>query len=62
MDKTEQEFMRLDHAARLVAPVLNPDTREQFTDAMFQAGSIDNMPEPFKSWLINPLSVPKDAM
>lgn len=45
------EFARLDGLIGQVKHVFNVEVQEELVEAARKAGSIDAMPEPYKSWL-----------
>jgi hypothetical protein len=56
------EFARLDQVASFIVPRLRQDIAFRFRDAMMTYGSIDAMPEPFRSWCENPKTVQEEYL
>lgn len=45
------EFARLDGLLGALIPILNVEVQAEIIEAARQAGSVERMPEPYRSWL-----------
>lgn len=54
------EHVRISRRAALIQNYLGAGTRERFREAVEGRGSVENIPEPYRGWMLDPSSIPED--
>ena len=62
MAQAVQAYAELDQVGVAITPRLKTEYARQFRDAVLKYGSIPNMPEPFRSWCLDPDDIPDEYL
>lgn len=62
MTARELEFARLDALMARLLPIVNVEVGAAMVDAARSAGSVNQMPEPFRVWLTAPDDLPWEIL
>jgi hypothetical protein len=55
------EHVMISRRTAEVANYLEPDTARRFREALDGRGDLENVPEPYRGWLVDPQTIPEDV-